>query len=156
MSDDTDVFPAAPGVELSLGGLDQLLGFHLRLAHVAIYRDFAASMAQFDLNQMRFATLQLISANPAVSQVDLAATLGTDRATMMAMIDRLEQRGLVVRKRSTADRRRQELMLTPAGETMLKQAHAMILEHEKRFTERLAPGELEGLIAGLRGVHRQV
>lgn len=157
MTEATDLtLDKAQAAAVDLGGLDQLLGFHLRLAHVAIYRDFAASMAQVDLNQMRFATLRLISANPGVSQVDLAATLGTDRATMMAMIDRLEQRYLVVRQRSTADRRRQELKLTTEGEALLAKAQKMILEHEKRFTERMSKTELAGLVNGLRAIHRQV
>src|ERR1700679_3975538 len=92
---------------LDMDGLPELLGFHLRLAQVVIYRDFIASLTQLDLTQKQCATLQLIGANPGVSQVDLAATLGTDRATMMAMVDRLENRQFLRRERSSADRRRQ-------------------------------------------------
>ena len=79
---------------LALGALDGVLGFHVRMAAAAIYRDFAASMAALELTQKQFAVLELIACNSGVSQTDLAATLGTDRATMMALIDRLEARGL--------------------------------------------------------------
>lgn len=142
--------------KLHLDGLPQLLGFHLRLAHVAMYRDFTLALAELDLTQKQCATLQLIGANPGVSQVDLAATLGTDRATMMAVVDRLEQRGLVVRRRSRVDRRRQELNLTDDGETMLTKARDAIAQHEKTFTSRFTAQELKALMGALSRIHEQV
>lgn len=141
---------------LDLDGLTSLLGFHLRLAHVAVYRDFMSSLAELDLTQKQCAVLQLIGANPAVSQVDLAATLGTDRATMMAVVDRLEQRGFVTRVRSKEDRRRQELYLTEDGEAMLARAKAAIAEHEAKFTRRFSAQELRALVGALGRIHQQV
>jgi DNA-binding MarR family transcriptional regulator len=144
---------AAPG--LDLGKLPELLGFHLRIAHVAMYRDFANALSELELTQKQCATLQLISANPAVSQVDLAATLGTDRASMMAMIDRLEQRGLVSRRRSVADRRRQELNLSAEGRVVLTRAMRAISKHEDHFTSRFTKAELEVLFNALSRIHQQ-
>lgn len=143
------------GAKLDLDELPDLVGFHLRLAHVAMYRDFATALSDLDLTQKQCATLTLIGANPAVSQVDLAATLGTDRATMMAMVDRLEQRGLLLRRRSVGDRRRQELNLTPEGEAMLVRAKRAIAQHERRFTQRFTADELKGLMSALRRIHQQ-
>jgi DNA-binding MarR family transcriptional regulator len=142
--------------KLNLDGLTDLLGFHLRMAHVAIYRDFTAALAELDLTQKQCATLQLIGANKGVSQVDLAATLGTDRATMMAMIDRLELRDLLVRQRSTEDRRRQELYLTGKGVDMLARAKAAIARHEKQFTDRFSKTELKALMGALGRIHQQL
>jgi DNA-binding MarR family transcriptional regulator len=142
--------------KLHLDGLPDLLGFHLRLAHVAMYRDFANAMVELDLTQKQCATLQLIGANPGVSQVDLAGTLGTDRATMMAMVDRLEQRGFLIRTRSLADRRRQELNLTPDGEAMLERARRVIADHERHFTSRFTAAELKALTNALSRIHQQV
>lgn len=141
---------------LNLGGLAGLLGFHLRLAHVAMYRDFASALAKLDLTQKQCAVLQLVAANPGVSQVDLAATLGSDRATMMALVDRLEQRELIVRRRSAADRRRQELTLTPEGQKMLARANRAIAAHERNFTARFPPEELAALLDALKRIHGQV
>jgi DNA-binding MarR family transcriptional regulator len=150
----------APAVDetasLDLGGLPDLLGFHLRLAQVAFYRDFSASLAHLDLTQKQGAVLQLIGANPGVSQVDLAGVLGTDRATMMAVVDRLEGRGLLVRERSSADRRRQHLHLTPAGQTVLADSRELIAEHEARFKARFTGAEIDQLVAMLRTIHRQL
>jgi DNA-binding MarR family transcriptional regulator len=113
-------------------------------------------MDGWDLTQKQCAVLQLIGANPGVSQVDLASTLGTDRATMMAVIDRLDERGFLLRLRSKADRRRQELTLTPAGEVVLAQTNALINSHDKRFTSLFTRRELDMLVGALRRIHKQV
>lgn len=134
--------------------LDGLLGYRLRRAQGAMHRDYMACVAGLDLTQKQTATLWLINGNPGVSQVSIAAVLGMDRATMMSVVDRLEDRGLVIRKRSTADRRRQELYLTPAGQSLLRKVKARITEHEERFKSLFTPAELAALLAALQKFQR--
>jgi DNA-binding MarR family transcriptional regulator len=143
--------PASP--PLDLGGLQDLLGFQLRMAHVAMHRDFVTAMTDLGLTQKQFASLRLIMANPGASQADLATILGTDRATMMALVDRLDQREFVERRRSTTDRRRQELHLTSAGKSFLVKAERVLDEHEKRFTSMFSDKELRAFIAALARMH---
>ena len=94
-------------------------------------------MADLGLTQKQCAVLELIAANPQVSQIDMAAALGMDRATMMALVDRLDDRGLVLRTASARDRRRQELSLTGGGKALLREAAVRIAVHEKSFVDRL-------------------
>jgi DNA-binding MarR family transcriptional regulator len=122
----------------------------LRRAQGAMHRDFMAAVASLGLTQKQCAALWLIHANPAVSQAEVAAALGMDRATMMAVIDRLESRGFVIRKRSSVDRRRQDLYLTPAGQAALKKAKKRIAEHEERFREQFSEAELAALFEALK------
>lgn len=137
------------GPELMFEELDGLLGYRLRRAQGAMHRDYMAAVAELNLTQKQTATLWLINANPGVSQVSVAAALGMDRATMMAVTDRLETRGLLVRKRSTVDRRRQELYVTVAGAKLLGKVKECILEHEKRFASLFQPAELRVLLVAL-------
>jgi MarR family transcriptional regulator, organic hydroperoxide resistance regulator len=130
--------------------LDGLLGYRLRRAQGAMHRDYMAAVAGLDLTQKQTATLWLINSNPGVSQVSVAAALGMDRATMMSVVDRLEDRGFVSRKRSKIDRRRQELNLTPAGQNMLRKVKARIEKHEARFSSLFTPAELTALLAALQ------
>jgi DNA-binding MarR family transcriptional regulator len=139
--------------KLALGVLDSLVGFHVRMAQAVIYRDFAASLAPLDITQKQFAALELIACNPGVSQIDLAETLGADRATMMALVDRLEARGWVERSVSAVDRRRQELRLTPAGHADLDRAKAMAAAHEERLLRSIPAAEREALVAALGRIH---
>lgn len=140
---------------LELGQLDDVLGFHIRMASAAIYRDFSASMAALDLTQKQVAVLELIANNANVSQIDLAAALGTDRATMMALVDRLQARGIVERRPSQTDKRRQILSLTVDGAATLAQAREAVAAHERRFTSRFTKDELNVLTAGLRRLYRE-
>jgi DNA-binding MarR family transcriptional regulator len=141
-----------PERALDFGGLDELLGFHLRMASAAVARDFAAAMAGLDLTQKQCAVLELVAANPHLSQIDLAQALGADRATMMAVVDRLDGRGLLLRRKSRRDGRRQELSLSAAGQRLLDEARLRIAAHEARFLERLGSRRTGELLALLRQV----
>ncbi|WP_037080002.1 MarR family transcriptional regulator [Rhizobium sp. CCGE 510] len=139
---------------LDVGRLGDLLGFHLRMAHVAIYRDFAETMEGLGLTQKQLAVMELTAGNPGASQIDLANTLGTDRATMMALVNRLAARDLIERRPSAADRRRQELHLTKAGRAMLARARDLIDAHERRFIGLFSPDEMDGLLMALKRIYK--
>ena len=130
-------------------GLSEMAGFRLRLAYVAISRHFSSVMAPLDLTQKQLGVLWLIGANGGVSQVALAGALSMDRASMMAIVDRLEGRELLVRERSKQDGRRQELYLTAKGRKLLAQSRAVMAEHERWITQRFSEGELTGLVESL-------
>jgi DNA-binding MarR family transcriptional regulator len=145
--------PATSG--LDVGRLDDLLGFHLRMAHVAIYRDFAETMEELALTQKQLAVMELISGNPGPSQIDLAHTLGTDRATMMALVNRLAARDLIERRPSAADRRRQELHLTQTGSVVVAQARKLIDAHEHRFVSLFSNEEMAALLGALKRIYSE-
>ena len=69
-ANDDDVFEV--GAPLRTGRLDEILGFHLRMANVAMYQDYSATMSELGLTQKQFAVLELIAANPGVGQIDIA------------------------------------------------------------------------------------
>ncbi len=136
--------------DLSLDGLDDLLGFHVKQAQATLHRDFLFTLRDFDLTQKQYAVMNLVSVNPGCSQIALATTLGTDRATMMAIIDRLQKRGFLTRTPSRIDRRRQELNLTPYGGEVLDKAAALVATHERRMKALFSPKELTQLMGLLR------
>lgn len=139
---------------LDLDGLDDIVGLHLRLAQAAAHRDFLDRLASLELTQKQTAVLWLVGANPGVSQIALATTLGMDRATMMAIVDRLDVRGLVVRRRSTEDRRRQALSLTEAGRAVLDDAKVAIAGHEAALKSKLGARDCAAFIAALKRLQK--
>lgn len=152
--DSEDKDTKAKGLDLDI--LPELLGFHVRLANVAISRDFSDAMGDIDLTQKQCSVLLLIGANKAVSQIDLAGTLGTDRSTMMALIARLHDHGLLTRSRSATDGRRQELHLTALGEEILSRAKLAIRSHEKKLLKGFSKEEQKVLFSTLRRIHGRV
>src|SRR5690349_8243368 len=92
-----------------LGGLDGIVGFHIRLAHGAVYRHFTETFATLDLTQKQVSALWLVDDHPDVAQTGLAQRMRMDRATTMAIVNRLEAKGYLVRRKSRSDGRKQAL-----------------------------------------------
>src|SRR5688572_2234943 len=90
-------------VVLDFSGLDQLLGYRLRRAQGAVHRHYLAMLDGLKLTQKQAAVLWLVMSNPGVAQGAIGSALGMDRATMMVLVNRLEDKGLVRRLRSRVD-----------------------------------------------------
>ena len=97
--------------------------------------------------------LWLLDDHPGMAQTDLARRLQMDRATVMAIVNRLQARDFLERGSSTDDRRRQTLTLRPAGKTALIEARKAILEHEAWLKSRFNKREIKQLIALLTRIH---
>lgn len=128
---------------LDPGLLPELIGYRLRLAQQAVFRDFAASVP--GLSPGRIGMLLLIEANPGVTQSRLASAVRRDRSTMVGVLDRLEARGFIARRRGV-DRRTNGLWLTRAGRALLARAKRAIALHEQRVASRLSAAERAQLL----------
>jgi DNA-binding MarR family transcriptional regulator len=126
------------------GMLPGLLGYRLRLAQQAVFRDFAASVSE--LAPGRVGILLLIDANPGLTQSRLAQAVGLDRSTLVGVLHGLEAHGLVERRRGE-DRRTNGLHLTRTGRTMVARVKRRIRVHEKRVAARLTTQERAQLLA---------
>lgn len=144
---------AGTGGVLDFDELDQVLGFHVRQAQGTMHRRIIEVLSTAELTQKQAGALWLIGANPGTSQIGVGGALRMDRATTMAIIDKLEGRELVVRQRSTVDRRRHELYLTPTGQKLLVKVKKLVKDHERKFAERFSESELNTLIELLRRVY---
>ncbi|MEL1251508.1 MarR family winged helix-turn-helix transcriptional regulator [Aurantiacibacter gilvus] len=135
------------------GELDGIVGFHLRLAHGAVYRHFTETFAELDLTQKQVSVLWLVGDVPGLAQIEVGTRLRMDRATTMTIVNRLQSRGYLRRERSDSDGRKQALHLTEAGEAALVQAKTCIAEHEKWLKSRFTPEESEKLVEMLARIH---
>lgn len=63
------------------------------------------------------------------------------------LIDRLEAKGLVARRRCTDDRRLVHCAITDAGLDLLASLDPVVEREEERFGQALEPGEIDTLIA---------
>lgn len=133
--------------QLDLGLLNRLVGFHLREAQIAVFRDFAASLGPLDVSPVIFAVLALIDGNPGAKQTELARAVRLDRSSMVSVLDNLERRELVVRQAVANDRRSNALQLTAAGTELLRKARRLVASHEKRLARGLSVAERAQLVA---------
>jgi DNA-binding MarR family transcriptional regulator len=134
------------------GVLTGLVGFHLRQAQIAVFRDFAATMGALEVTPGLFAVLVLIECNPGLKQSELAKAVHLDRSSVVSVVDNLEQRGLVERRAVANDRRFNALCLTDGGATLLKKLKRRVATHEKRLGRDLDAGERATLVALLKRI----
>jgi DNA-binding MarR family transcriptional regulator len=130
--------PLKPGI------LPGLLGYRLRLAQQALFRDFAETVAE--LSPGRVGILLLIEANPGVTQSRLAQAVSLDRSTMVGVLHALEAQRLVERRRGD-DRRTNGLRLTVKGRALVAKLKRRIQIHERRVAARLTTAERAQLLA---------
>jgi DNA-binding MarR family transcriptional regulator len=117
---------------------------------------FAARLAELNLMPQHAGVLRLIAASEGVNQQTLGQRLGIFASRLVTLIDQLEQRGLVERRRNPEDRRQSALYLTPAGWEMLRSIGRLAVAHQEALLAPLAPEEraqLAALLARLAEAH---
>src|SRR5256885_6526190 len=77
--------------------------------------------AELDLSSAQCHVLHLIEPGRPLPMARLAETLACDASNVTGLVDRLESRGLVLRRPSDLDRRVKVLVLTPAGSRLRTQ-----------------------------------
>jgi len=144
--------PTRRGVRpaIALDALDGHLGYFIRRVQVWVFQDFIRTLAQIDISPAQFSVLVVISANPGLSQAELATTLGIERARLARLLHRLQRRGLIQRLESSDDRRRHALQLTSQGRTLLTRAKALAARHERQLIGKLGAERHRTLLQTLR------
>lgn len=84
-------------------------------------RQFTQVLSAWELHPSHYGILLLLEAIGQASQQHLAQQLSIDRANMVALLDVLEQRGLIERQADPGDRRRHVVKLTAVGQEKLQQ-----------------------------------
>jgi DNA-binding MarR family transcriptional regulator len=133
-----------------LGVLPGLIGYQLRLAQRAIFADFAETVGEIGISPGLFGILVVIGENPGLTQQALANAAHLDRSTVVTVIDKLEDRGLVERR--AADRRSNGLFLANKGATLLRALKRKVARHERRVVQDLSARERAQLVALLQRI----
>jgi len=106
-------------------------------------------LAPMGLNVRLCGVLNLLAEGP-ISQQELGEQLGIDRTTIVELIDELERKGTVVRRRNPADRRSYALHLTPRGRSVQKRASRAFDDAANEFFDSIKPAERQALTEMLR------
>lgn len=132
-------------------------------AHAA--QRFSERIAELDLTPPQVGLLRLVAARPGQSQQAIAAQLGTPPTRLVALVDGLEKRGLIERRRNPDDRRLYAVELTDDGRAFMGRVAQAAASHEHAITAALTEDERgtlhdlltkvaeeQGLTAGVRGL----
>jgi len=119
------------------------LGLHLA-------RQFGERLAPLGLEPRHAGMLTRLAAHEGLSQQALGELIGLNPTRMVFLVDELEQRGLVERRRNTADRRSYALYLTGQGRDTLRQIQAAGNRHQDEIGASLTQAERSQLANLLR------
>jgi DNA-binding MarR family transcriptional regulator len=101
-------------------------GHLIRRAHQMSTAVFMTEAKAFDLTAVQFSALVVIQEHPGIDATRVSDLIFFDRSTIGNVLDRLEKKGLIVRKAGTVDRRTKRLFLTPQGRAMLRKIVAKL------------------------------
>jgi DNA-binding MarR family transcriptional regulator len=127
--------------------VDAVLGASRALVAVAA-RSLADLADDVTLSQYRV-LVELASRGPQRS-ADIAETLGVERSTAGRMCDRLVRKGLVQRRRESADRRTVRISLTKAGNDLVDDVTRRRRSEIARILRRMPKGSRRPVLVALR------
>ena len=129
-------------------------------AHAA--SQFAQRLGRVQLAPRHAGILRLLNSNPATTQQALAATLNMVPSQLVAVVDEMEERGLIERRTNPDDRRSYALHITEKGRSTLQEIGGIAREHAQALLAALSQeeqtqlGELLQRVADQQGLTRGV
>ena len=127
---------------------DTDLMFLLSCAHHALLSEQTAGLAPLGITPRDRWLLDRAKSGD-MTQRELAVACGLDKTTMVAVVDRLEDVGLVERRPSAADRRAWLIAVTEKGRRLVTRANKIVERIHHSVLAGLPPEVREGLISGL-------
>ncbi|HEX6229527.1 MAG TPA: MarR family winged helix-turn-helix transcriptional regulator [Solirubrobacterales bacterium] len=126
------------------------LGFLLSQVGTYAARRFAQRLATIELHPPQFRVLNVVDAIDGQSQHAIGEAIGAPASRMVAIVDELEERGLVERRPHPSDRRIRALYLTPAGRRMLARGRKIAMEHEAELARGMSAADRKRLVGLLQ------
>jgi len=122
------------------------LAFLLSQVGIHASRQFAERIETAGLNPPLFRVLNLVDAAEGRSQQAIGQAIEVPASRMVALVDELEQRGLVERRPDPGDRRVRALYLTAKGRKTLTRGRGIAKRHEEELTRGLAAADRKRLL----------
>jgi DNA-binding MarR family transcriptional regulator len=117
-----------------------------RASHTRI----AEKLESIGLTPASFGVLNLLAKRESAIQQEIGKAMGIDPSTMVALLDGLEEAGLVTRTPHPADRRARVVALTAKGRKALERGRGLNEEVEDEVLKGLNKTERKQLLALLR------
>ena len=125
--------------------LDARIGFLLARAHLIARAEADRALAGVGLTMKGYAALATLVSDGPTSQQKLSRRIRMDPATMVDVIDALEQSGHLLRRRNPEDRREYALVTTAKGRSLFARAEKALDLAERDTVRDLGAGDIRAL-----------
>ncbi len=132
--------------------IEESIGYLIKQAQIALHRTIDNKMAALDLTALQWAPLMLLAYGTGRTAAELSRCSGVETSTMTRMLDRLETKGLLSRKRSANDRRVIFLELTKEGKELVSKVPFLIAEGFNFHLRGFSKQEVDTLKSLLRRI----
>lgn len=139
-----------PREGLSIGHLENHLGYFLRRLQIWVFQDFIQTLRRMKVRPAQYSVLLVIEANPGRSQAAVGQTLNIERARLARLLHELERRKWLSRRASASDARSHSLYLTKDGEKALTRIKSLAKEHEAQLASFIGHRRRQQLLELLR------
>ncbi len=139
------------GVTINTNVLDQKLGYSIRMIDRMAGKEVAIAAG---MTPVQYSMLALVATNEGMPQGAIGEALNMDRASTMAVMDKLERAGLIERRKSLIDRRMHALYLTENGRREYADIEVRVVASDDKFKNKLTEEELKAFIGSLKKLLR--
>ena len=114
------------------------------------------SVRRHGLTHAQFDIVATLGNTPGMSYKELGERTLITKGTLTGVIERLEQKGLVLRERNNDDKRSFFVRLTPAGEAVFREVFPQVVAHGKQLFANYSNTDFDALDAALRKLRDQI
>jgi DNA-binding MarR family transcriptional regulator len=133
---------------------DEYISFLIARTHRILRKRLRETLREFELTAQQFGVLSILYREDGLPARELVVRLFSDSSTIMDLVDRLEEKGLVKREADPKDRRVNPIFLTGKATSFMPKIMARVDRFEKAIHENLPQPEVEALKSGLIQLYR--
>jgi DNA-binding MarR family transcriptional regulator len=124
-------------------------GFLIRRLHQLHCALFLEETRDFGITPVQYSLMTTLAERGEMDQNSLALEIGLERTSVAEVLPRLQERGVLVRRRSTEDGRVKLVRLTRGGTALLRKMRPAVERAHDRTVEHLDPSERDLFLAQL-------
>jgi MarR family transcriptional regulator, transcriptional regulator for hemolysin len=129
--------------------LNRSAGFLLGVAHKRVSQLLMTRLREYDISSEQWSVLYVINQEEGIIQKEIALRSGKDKPTVTRILDALEDKGLIIRKPGSTDRRAFLIYPTPKGREIAEQTEPIETGMNRDIAECLGKEEYEDLLRRL-------
>ncbi|QDF29589.1 MarR family winged helix-turn-helix transcriptional regulator [Halarcobacter anaerophilus] len=132
--------------------LEESFGYHFNIIFINTKRLMEIRLKSYNLTHLQFSILINLYKNNVTTQKELLKFTYGDETSITRLIDRLEKKGYLQRKKCTDDKRKKKIVLTQSGAALTEKLILCAVKVNKELTENLEEEEAEQLLRLLQKV----
>lgn len=121
------------------------LGYEIGKVHKALRAQFQALLTPHGVTVQQFEVMRTLKSDSGTTAAQLVECIISDSSTIMSIINRLELKGLIVRKPDESDRRTKRIYLTTEGRKLTENLNGIADQYNDHIQHCLTTKELHML-----------